>query len=106
MSGEFVGSTNCADGCCFDYDTFDTLAEAMASFEAVTLPGGIRIARDYMGHQGWWIIDDLLTPVKPFVADERCQRCGRLWTIGGRAETVVMSANGFQHGVCDDRWDT
>lgn len=35
-----------------------------------------------------------------------CVRCGRLPSINGNDETVMMVEGGFQHAICDDRWDT
>lgn len=36
---------------------------------------------------------------------EGCTRCGRSFYIQGHAETVFITPDGFQHGICDDRWD-
>jgi hypothetical protein len=39
--------------------------------------------------------------------NDTCENCGRLPTINGHHETIMLlGTGGFRHPICDDRWDT
>lgn len=38
--------------------------------------------------------------------NDTCVNCGRLPTINGNDETIMLlGTGGFRHAICDDRWD-